>query len=83
MVPPALASAGRSPAKAGVEIGMIFAETSVAALVGPPIAGALITAGGGSYLYAQMWAGSVVVLGGLVLITARIVHTGSKLRVKA
>ena len=71
MGPPALASAGRDPSKTGVELGMIFATTSVAALCGPPIAGALITLDEGNYLYAQVWAGSVTILGVLVLVAAR------------
>lgn len=79
MVPGALASAGRDATKIGVELGMVFAATSVAALCGPPIAGALITTDRGHYLAAQLWAGSVTVLGGLVLIAARSLTAGPSL----
>jgi hypothetical protein len=37
---------------------------SIACLTGPPIAGALIDAAGGRYLYMQVWSGAVMLLGG-------------------
>lgn len=40
--------------KAGVRMGMTFSIISFAALTGPPLAGALIQQGNGSYLSAQM-----------------------------
>lgn len=40
--------------KIGVRMGMTFSIIGVAALTGPPLAGALIQYDNGSYLYAQM-----------------------------
>ena len=62
--------------KTGVRMGMIFSTTSFALLTGPPLAGALIQRDGGRYLGAQMWAGSVILVGGLVLAGARVSKTG-------
>ena len=73
---PALASAGRDPAKIGAEMGMIFTFMSLGLLGGPPIAGALIVYGGGSYLYAQMFAGSAFSCGALVFTAARVLSAG-------
>ena len=78
----ALSSLTNDLSRVGTRIGMCFTVVSVAALTGPPIAGVLIQAGGGHYLYAQVWGGSVVFAGGLVLIAARICKTGWNLRVR-
>ena len=78
----ALSSLTKDLTRVGTRIGMCFTVVSVAALTGPPIAGVLIQAGGGNYLYAQIWGGSVVFAGGLVLIAARICETGWYLRVR-
>ncbi|TVY80880.1 Aspyridones efflux protein apdF, partial [Lachnellula suecica] len=75
---PALASAGRDPAKIGAEMGMIFTVMSIGQLAGPPIAGALISSGGGDYFYAQMFAGSVIIGGALLFIASRALSAGWK-----
>ncbi|MCJ1360392.1 MAG: hypothetical protein MMC33_010397 [Icmadophila ericetorum] len=82
MFPPALANSGRDAAKIGVEIGMIFSVMSIGCLCGPPIAGALIERDGGDYLYAQMFAGSVMTCGALVLMVTRILSSGWSLKRK-
>lgn len=51
---------------------MVFTIVSVACLTGPPIAGALIELGDGSFQYAQIFGGITVVLGGFILLGARI-----------
>lgn len=56
----------------GVRVGMVFTIVSVACLTGPPIAGALIDLRGGDFLYAQIFGGTTVLLGGAVLVAARI-----------
>lgn len=48
--------------KLGTRIGMLFTIVSFAILIGPPIGGALITAMDGSYLGAQVFAGSAMLL---------------------
>ena len=68
--------------KAGVRMGMIFSVTSVALLTGPPLAGALIQRGSGRYLEAQIWAGTMILAGSLVLTGARISKTGFRLMVR-
>lgn len=75
---PALGRVGRDPAKIGAEMGMLFSVMALGQLAGPPIAGALISHGGGSYLYAQMFAGSVIVCGALLFVAARILSEGWK-----
>lgn len=52
----------------GTRVGMSFTILSFACLSGPPSAGALIGRGGGDYLYAQVFGGTTVVLGGVVLL---------------
>jgi len=76
LFPATLSSLTTDLSKAGVRMGMGFSIAGVAALTGPPLAGALIQAHGGSYLYAQMWGGTVMIAGGLTLIAARISKTG-------
>jgi MFS family permease len=76
----ALSSLTTDLSKAGTRMGMCFSIVSISTLIGPPIAGALITQRGGSYLYAQMWGGTVVVTSALVLVAARLSKTGFHLK---
>ncbi|KAL8701586.1 MAG: hypothetical protein Q9201_004830 [Fulgogasparrea decipioides] len=62
--------------KTGVRMGMIFSIVAFACLFGPPLAGKLIQDRHGSYLYAQMFAGTVMFCGCLTLIAARLAKTG-------
>lgn len=55
---------------------------SFAVLTGPPIEGALIQAGNGRYLYAQVFAATVILIGGLFMIGTRMATSGLALRVK-
>ncbi|KAI4209709.1 MAG: hypothetical protein LQ351_007363 [Letrouitia transgressa] len=68
--------------KAGVRMGMVFSIVSFACLTGPPLAGALVQERHGSYLYAQMFGGSVLMGGTLVLIGSRVSKTGWEWRVR-
>lgn len=63
--------------KAGSRMGMAFTIVSFSSLTGPPIAGALIQLRQ-DYLYAQLFGGSALVAGFLVLCGARIAKTGWK-----
>lgn len=76
MFPPALASAQSDTSKIGVRMGMIFSVMSIGCLCGSPIAGALINVDGGRYLYAQMFGGSVMICGALVLLIPRVLSVG-------
>ena len=70
------------PKRTGVRMGMVFSVASFAALTGPPIAGALVSIGEGRYVYAQIFAGSSMVVGCANLIAARVAKTGTRLKVK-
>jgi MFS family permease len=59
--------------KAGVRMGMIFTINSFATLMGPPIAGAIISSMGGRYEGAQGFAGAFMVVGLLFTMAARTV----------
>ncbi|KAI8631700.1 MFS general substrate transporter [Xylariaceae sp. FL1651] len=63
----ALSSLTKDLSKVGTRNGMCFTIVSISTLIGPPIAGVLIQRDGGSYLYAQIYGGSAVVLGSLRL----------------
>ncbi|KAL4882347.1 major facilitator superfamily domain-containing protein [Aspergillus karnatakaensis] len=62
--------------KMGARMGMIMSVVGVAALIGSPIAGALVQHGDGDYLYAQMFMGSVILAGTLCLTAARVAKVG-------
>ncbi|KAK0668388.1 major facilitator superfamily domain-containing protein [Cercophora samala] len=67
LFPAGLSSLNTDVRKAGVRIGMVFTTVSFATLAGPPIAGAIITACGGDYWGAQIFAGTTLLIGmGLV-----------------
>lgn len=61
---------------------MVFSIVAFAVLTGPPIAGALISANGGSYLGAQLFAGTSILVGCGLLTGSRHVRSGGFLFVK-
>ncbi|KAE8452210.1 hypothetical protein EG329_001677 [Mollisiaceae sp. DMI_Dod_QoI] len=79
MFPPSLGSLTTDLSKMGVRMGMVFSICGFALLIGEPLAGVLIAADGGGYLYAQMWSGAAMTLGGVFLGAARISKMGWKL----
>lgn len=62
--------------KTGVRLGMILSVVTLACLTGPPIAGALIQTGGGSYSYAQVFAATSIMVGALCLVVSRASKSG-------
>jgi hypothetical protein len=62
--------------KMGTRNGQGLAFVGLGMFIGPPIAGALIQSRGGSYLSAQMFAGTAVLLGTVVLVSGRLSITG-------
>ncbi|KAI0002622.1 major facilitator superfamily domain-containing protein [Xylariaceae sp. FL0662B] len=58
--------------KMGTRTGMILSIASVATLTGPPVAGALIDAGGGRYTYLQIWGGCSMIVSACFLIGASL-----------
>ncbi|KAI9791241.1 MAG: hypothetical protein M1816_004233 [Peltula sp. TS41687] len=82
LFPAAISGLTEDMSKTGVRMGMTYTIISFAVLTGPPIAGALIQRDGGRYLYAQLFGGTVLIGGSLVLAAARIASTGFVLRKK-
>ncbi|TDZ17104.1 Aspyridones efflux protein apdF [Colletotrichum orbiculare MAFF 240422] len=62
--------------KLGVRIGMVFTVVSFACLAGPPIGGSLVTVAHGDFLYAQIFAGTAMLVGGLLVALAKIKQVG-------
>lgn len=81
--PAALTTLTKDMSKVGTRNGQGFAVVGLGTFIGPPIAGALIQSYGGGYLIAQLFAGSTVLLGSLILIIGRWSITGSIIRVRA
>ncbi|OLN90167.1 Riboflavin transporter MCH5-like protein 21 [Colletotrichum chlorophyti] len=78
-----LASLTNDPEKMGTRFGMVCTLMAFATLAGPPTAGAIIDQSGGRYIYAQIWGGTVMLIGAVVFGIARVCKTGKKLMVKA
>ena len=76
LFPSTLSSLTTDLKKAGVRMGMVFSVVSFASLTGPPLAGALIQKQNGHYLYAQMFAGTVMMAGCLTTIASRVSKKG-------
>jgi MFS family permease len=76
--PAAITSLNRTPdlKKNGVRMGMAFTIVSFSSFTGPPLAGALIQYNGGSYTYANIWAGTTFLVGGFLLIASRFALVG-------
>lgn len=82
LFPTALSALTTDMTKMGVRMGMVYTVISFATLTGTPIAGALVGAGGGHYLGMEMFAASLLMIGAILLVAARLSRTGWKLRVR-
>ena len=82
LFPVVLTSLTDDPQKLGVRTGMGFAIIGCAVLIGPPIAGALVSANNGSYVGLQAFAGSCMLLGFSVLLACRWSKVGWNLKVR-
>lgn len=71
MFPSALAALTTDLRKQGTRIGMVFTVVSFSVLTGPPIEGALVSALGGQYLAAQLFAGASLLMGMILLGATR------------
>ncbi|KAK7935672.1 major facilitator superfamily domain-containing protein [Apiospora marii] len=67
----AIAGLTKDPKRIGIRIGMVFGIISFAVLAGPPTAGSIIDATGGTYHWAQVWGGSVELLAVVILMAGR------------
>jgi len=72
LFPATLSSLTTDLSMAGTRMGQVFTVVSFAVLTGPPIAGQLIQRAGGSYKYAQLFAGMDMVVGTGFLVAARL-----------
>ncbi|KAF5025891.1 hypothetical protein F66182_2010 [Fusarium sp. NRRL 66182] len=70
------ASLTKDPRKMGTRFGMIQTISAFASLAGPPTAGAIIDNSGGKFVWAQVWGGTVFLLGTVMIIASRIASTG-------
>jgi len=78
--PGALASLTKDQQKAGTRFGMVAAVIGCATLAGPPTAGAIIDASNGSFFWAQLWGGTVIICASLTVFASRFSKTGWKLK---
>ncbi|KAI9162916.1 MFS monocarboxylate transporter [Paramyrothecium foliicola] len=72
LFPATCASLNEDMSKNGTRMGMLFTLVSVAALTGPPLAGKLIQVAGGSYIGAQVWGGSCLMLGAGFMVGVKL-----------
>jgi predicted MFS family arabinose efflux permease len=80
LFPTVMANLTKDLSKVGTRNGMGLSVVGFASLTGPPIAGALIQSRGGDYVAAQMWAGSMMLLGSLTILAGRLYITGWKVK---
>ncbi|KAH7174861.1 major facilitator superfamily domain-containing protein [Fusarium flagelliforme] len=64
--------------KIGARLGIISAAVGIGALLGSPVSGVIISAGGGSYTGAQVFSGSTLVVGGMFVLASREVKRRQK-----
>ena len=82
LIPPTVASLTSDMRVIGTRIGMAFFMMGLGALTGPPIGGALISAQGGSYVGARIWAAMAASICLVLLFCARMSRAGWRLRSK-
>jgi MFS family permease len=68
--------------KIGVRTGSMFALTSIAALFGNPIAGAIVKHNHGSFWGVQVFAGIMIAVGSCFFVAARVSLKGFDLKAK-
>ncbi|KAI1879276.1 hypothetical protein JX265_002230 [Neoarthrinium moseri] len=71
------------PSKTGTRVGMILGFVSLANVTGPALCGALIQRQSGSYLGAQAFSASSILLGAFMAVAARVAKTGWVLKARA
>ncbi|KAH7125828.1 major facilitator superfamily domain-containing protein [Dactylonectria macrodidyma] len=71
MFPSALVTLTTDPRQQGTRIGMVFTVVSFGVLTGPPSEGGLISALGGRFIAAQLFAGASLLLVMLLLVATR------------
>ncbi|KAL3421605.1 major facilitator superfamily transporter [Phlyctema vagabunda] len=82
LVPALLGQISPDITKIGVRQGVLFSCISIATLTGSPIAGAILSRQHGTYWGLQVFAGAMMVASTVLLIAARVVLVGYKVKVK-
>jgi MFS family permease len=59
------------PTKIGARLGIVSAAVGIGALIGSPVSGAIIASNKGSYTGAQVFSGSTLLVGGVVILVSR------------
>ena len=81
---PTVASLSVNMASLGARMSMAFMAAGIGALVGSPIAGAILsTNGGDNWDMIQVWSGALLVLSSLSMLGARMIKVGIGINVKA
>lgn len=65
----------------GTRTGCLFGIISIAALIGSPIGGALVTRDNGGFRYLQIFCGVMLAAGATLFVAARTVQVGFKWKV--
>ncbi|KAH8726189.1 major facilitator superfamily domain-containing protein [Phaeosphaeriaceae sp. PMI808] len=82
LFPTTIAAYSSDISKTGTRLGMAFTAIGLSALVGGPISGALLAAGGGEYRVPIVWAGASTVVGTVLCVVARCLKFGWEMRVR-
>ena len=82
LFPTVVASYSPDITKTGTRLGMAFTVIGFSALVGGPIAGALLDAAGGNYTVPIAWASASTVVGTGLCLTARCLKFGWKIWIR-
>jgi MFS family permease len=82
LFPSTIAAYSSDISKTGTRLGMAFGVMGMSALVGGPIAGALLKVTDGNYAVPIVWASASTVVGAGLCIMARCVKFGWKVRIK-
>ncbi|RMJ11460.1 hypothetical protein CDV36_008923 [Fusarium kuroshium] len=70
------ASLTKDPRKMGTRFGMVQTICAFASLAGAPTAGAIIDKSGGDFVWAQVWGGTVLLMGASMVMASRIASSG-------
>lgn len=83
IIPAQIASISKDVRKLGVRTGSLYAVSATGVLIGSPIAGVIVSAGGNGFVGLSLFSGITLAAGVLFVIFSRIKLTGLKLAAKA
>jgi MFS family permease len=82
IIPAMVASITSDLSKMGTRVGSLYAVSAVGALIGSPVAGAIVNRQGGKYEGLIVFSGVGLVVGTVLAIAARQVLVGGKIKAK-